>query len=296
MLPSYVCYPDILGYERLSRESLQGSRGAEFLIHLREALSSAYERVREHSKDKDEYQYYATKVFTDNIVVGYPLMERPFYDYGERELADIMDSFAELQVGLAIKGYLVKGYLLRGGIAFGEHYMDDDIVFGPALLEAFGLDQRGGAPRLSLAQSAVTMVRNQLGFYKEPRWAPHRHDLLQDADGTIFLNYLNQAFLAYPEGGIFFDLFEGHKRSVIKGLEDNREMPGIRAKYEWAARYHNFVCRSFAAEYPIPHSPDADEFLALASQEAQKLLGFVIEIEKYFVEPQPLSLRPIRRK
>ena len=142
-----------------------------------------------------------------------------------------MDTFAELQVGLS-----QEGFFLRGGIAFGQHYMDEDIVFGDALLDAVALDQGGGPPRLSLAPSAVTMVRRQLGFYAEPEWATQSQDLLQDTDGTIFLNYLNQAFFAYPDGGVFFEVIEGHKRSVIKGLEDYKGEPGIRAKYEWAAR------------------------------------------------------------
>ena len=133
-----------------------------------------------------------------------------------------MDTFAELQVGLS-----QEGFFLRGGIAFGQHYMDEDIVFGDALLDAVALDQGGGPPRLSLAPSAVTMVRRQLGFYAEPEWATQSQDLLQDTDGTIFLNYLNQAFFAYPDGGVFFEVIEGHKRSVIKGLEDYKGEPGV---------------------------------------------------------------------
>jgi len=132
MLPSFVCYADILGYSHLSREAINSGRGNEFLFKLHHALKSAYDRIRERSKGWQDDCYYAVKVFTDNIVVGYPL-RRPGFDYGEPELGDIMSAFNELQVALAM-----EGFFLRGGIALGELYMDDDIVFGDALLEAVG--------------------------------------------------------------------------------------------------------------------------------------------------------------
>ena len=67
------------------------------------------------------------------------------------------------------------------------------IVFGEALLEAVKQDQTGGAPRISLEKSAVETVHSQLAFYGESCQTIQYEDILQDADDTIFLNYLNQA-------------------------------------------------------------------------------------------------------
>lgn len=289
MLPSFVCYADILGYTHLSNEAIKSNQSEQFLSKLRKALSEAYARVRKHANgwigDND---FFSIKIFTDNIVVGYPI---PNYkeDYGERELGDIFSTFAEFQVGLALEGFLI-----RGGIAFGNHYMDDEIVFGDALLEAVAQDKGGGPPCISLAPSAVKVLQRHLGFYGETNWAPQQRDLLEDSDGTIFLNYLEEAFLAYPDGDIFFELIEGHKSTIIDGLKKYKGNPGIRSKYEWAARYHNYICQEFAENHPISNNPDSDEILAAAAEEAQLLINYRIDIESLAAMPSRINLKPIR--
>jgi len=290
MLLSFVCYADILGYSNLSKEAINSGKGLEFLHRLRHGLSKAYERVREHSKGFGigNDSFFTVKVFTDNIVVGYPL-HRPGLDYGEPELGNILSIFSEFQVGLA-----TEGFFLRGGIAFGEHYMDDDIVFGDALLQAVDQEKSGGPPRISLSPSAIEKVQHQLGRWGTTGSAPQHEDLMEDADGTIFLNYLGEAFSVFPDGGIFFDLIEGHQINLIKGLTDYRGNPGVRAKFEWAARYHNFVCQEFAERHTIPSSHNADEEYAAACVEAQRLLDYKIDIESLAATPCRMKLTPIK--
>jgi hypothetical protein len=290
LLPSFVCYADILGYSQLSIDAIKNGQGEQFLSHLRKALTSAYERVKKHANGWGDRDSFLIKIFTDNIVVGYPI---PSYkvsgDYGESELGDILSIFAEFQVGLAMEGFLI-----RGGIAFGNHYMDDEIVFGDALIEAVSQDKGGGPPRISLTPSAVEMLQHHLGFYGETHRAPQYRDTLSDSDGAIFLNYLDEAFLAYPDGGIFFEVIEGHKNTVINGLKAYKGNPGIRSKYEWAARYHNFVCQEFADTHPVPYSPDADEELVAAAEEAQLLSNYLIDIEALAAAPSRINLKPIK--
>jgi hypothetical protein len=290
LLKSFVCYADILGYGLLSKTALSAGQGEKFLVRLRRALSNTYERVRLHAtgfRDKSKL-YYAIKVFTDNIVVGYPVHNFDF-DLGEPELGDILMIFAEFQATLALEGFFI-----RGGIAYGDHYMDDDIVYGEALLEAVALDKHGGPPRLELAPSTIEIVRKQLDFYGEVKDSPHDESLLEDADGTIFLNYLDEAFSALPDGGIFFDLIDGHRQNIINGLREYKGFPGIRSKYDWAARYHNFVCQDFTTLFPLITDPNASKWSITMGEEAQKLLNFLIDVESLAASPTHLSIKPIR--
>src|SRR4051794_40768029 len=94
--PSLVCYADILGYESLSRRALETGDGANFLRRVHAALTKAHQRVYERAKGFDEMRYFVTRVFTDNIVVGYPL-RRPDTDLGEPETGDMFSIFAEFQ-------------------------------------------------------------------------------------------------------------------------------------------------------------------------------------------------------
>jgi hypothetical protein len=288
MLPSFVCYADILGYSKLSKDALESGNGEQFLRRLHHALSQGYARVREHSERLigGDTPFFYIKIFTDNIVVGYPLYSSPD---GEFELGHILGTFAEFQFGLAM-----EGFFLRGGIAYGNHYMDENIVFGDAFLQAVGLDKGGGPPRLTLAPSAIQMVRRHLGYFGEPEWSPTYEGLYEDADGTIFLNYLSEAFMAYPDGGVFLDWVEAHQRSVTQKLQEYRGSPGIRSKYEWAARYHNFFCRDFAECHPVNPDPEADPEATWPAYQAQQLLDYLIDVESLAAAPCRINLTPIR--
>ncbi|TGA72006.1 hypothetical protein VFES401_05865 [Aliivibrio fischeri] len=285
---SFVCHVDMLGYSQLCESAIKSNASNEFLNKIRTALNNAYTRVRERSRVFSNQNLFEIKVFTDNIVLGYPI-EHFEETQGEGELGHIFDVFSEFQLGLAMEGFLV-----RGGIAFGQHYMDEEIVFGDALIEAVKQDKNGGAPKVSLAPSVVTILQRQLGFYSDPSWAPQSYDLLQDFDGSVFINYLKNAFIAFPEGGIFFDVFEKHKETLVTGLSEFRGVPSVKAKYEWAARYHNSVIDNFLREHPISTSPDADEVYAAAVIEAQQLLDYRIDIESFAAVPGQLTLQPIR--
>lgn len=290
LVPSYVCFADILGYSELSRESLKQGNGNDFLRRLRNALGVAYERVRDQSKNWSKVDDFLIKVFTDNIVVGYPLTNL-HSTAGEPELGKIFSVFSEFQIGLVMEGFLV-----RGGIAAGDHFMDDDVVFGEALLEAVAEDKNGGAPRISLAPSAIEILRLHLGFYEGAEHAPQSSDLLEDADGSIFINYLNEAFVGFPEAGIYMFIFEKHKKTIVEGLEKYKGVPDVRAKFEWAARYHNYVCRSFRESHPIPNDPDANPEQVAANSQAQELIIYEIDIESYTATPGKITLTPVKRK
>ena len=276
MLPSIVCYADILGYRSLSRKALESGQGAPFLLRAHEALSEAHKLIRDRARAWDERRYLALQVFTDNIVVGYPIDLR---DFGEPEMGHIFSIFAELQMSLA-----TKGFFLRGGIAFGNHYMDRDVVFGDALLAAVALDKRGDPPRLALAESAVALVNRHLRFYYSADDSPQYRRLLRDADGVTFLDYLSEAFVNFPDAGVFFDLLEGHQKAIVEGLAEYRSSPDIRAKFEWAARYHNYVCGDFVESHPVPDL-DGDPEYASGVSEARRTLGYLIDIESLAAHP-----------
>jgi len=272
MRPSLVCYADILGYRTLSKDFLRGGMADDFLVHLQGALRRAHRRVLEHAEGMSTPASFAVNVFNDNIVVGYPL-HYPHVYLGEPEMYDILSIFAEFQIGLAVEGFFV-----RGGIAQGKHYMDQDVVFGDALLEAVELDMHGGPPRLVLAPSALELIDKHLSSCHSVEHSWYYANLVKDPDGTVFLDYLSQAFIAFPDGGIFLELIEAHRDAVTAGLHNYQSKPAVYEKYVWAAQYHNFVCRDFLERHPISYDPDGDEVYGAAVAEAQELLDFLIDI------------------
>lgn len=285
--PSFVCYADILGFAQSSTAAIAAGKGQEYLTRLRSALTEAYADVRKAQRSFNGARRFEMKVFTDNVVVGYPISDER--NLGEPEFGDIIGVFSALQCSL-----VMHGYLIRGGIAFGDHYTDRDLVFGGALLDAVQQDKSGGGPRLGLAPSAVSVVQGHIGFYSSLQSSPHFSDLLEDADGTIFLDYLSVAFEFFPDGPILFDLIQTHKHLIEVNLERYRGDSKIRSKYEWAARYHNFVCTEFANSNSSSY-PDIDEEWAAASYEAQRVRNYLIEAVEENDYPRRISLHPVRR-
>jgi len=119
LLPSFVCYADILGYAQESRLALKSGSGNDYLKRLRRTLNTAYERVRRWGDLEAKIRAFDVKVFTDNIVVGYPIADLGM-TLGEPELGHIFSIFIELQVSLAMEGFFIRGGIAQGPPLYGR--------------------------------------------------------------------------------------------------------------------------------------------------------------------------------
>ena len=295
LLPTIVCYADILGYRDEMERAHESGIETEILWKIKNSLAEAYEPVR-NAKTLGGLvdSVFDMKVFTDNIVVAYPL-PWPDYSYGESQLGTILTLFAHVQAKLA-----ADGFLLRGGIAFGDHYQDDDLVFGSAYLEALDLDKSGGSPRLVVAPSVEPLVSKHLKLYEDRSWAPLYDELLEDPrDKSLFINYLRSAFEEFPECDVDHKLLASHGKTARDGLNEHRSDPSVRAKYEWMATYHNYVCDAFADRYSNAGGEAADdEYQAAIAEAAQGALRHKVpcEVLESKLCPLPLDAQRLRQR
>lgn len=240
---SFVCFADILGFTNLCEQAIKNKNGNQFLKIIKESIEKAYEFIDPVFHSYENRYEYSIKVFTDNIVIGYPL-SNPLDYYGEHELARILDGFSAYQLKLAL-----DGFYLRGAISFGKNYMDDLIVFGDALIDAHRIEEKGGPPRIVLSQKALAMLKKQIVSYFPPTNAPQFNMLLKDIDGAIFMNYLHLVTIAESEGFIDIDILNEHRYRIKENLESHSHEPNILSKYEWLANYHNYFCCELARKY-----------------------------------------------
>lgn len=286
---SAVLFADILGFSAYSEASQDSLRGEELLRSLLKALRDVYGGLRKQAQWLDERQHYGVKTFTDNLVVGFPMRPATIPD-GEWEVGETLRSFAEVQCQLAM-----AGFLMRGGMALGMFFMDDDVAFGPALVEAAKQDSRGNPPRVVLGSSAEQAVRKYLSYYSRAWYAPQNSYLLVDSDGRVFVHYLSAAWSAWPEGGIRIDLIEGHKRTVERGLRDAAKQPEIMSKYQWSAKYHNAVLREFIDTYGSYEGSSADADPEQMSEHedarawADRLEELLIDLPAFDTPPRRLA-------
>lgn len=185
----------------------------------------------------NKYSQGKIKIFTDNMVVAYPIKGD-----GEEELDEILENVSEYQFNLALEGLFV-----RGGISMGDFYINEDIVFGPALLDAHHTESEIACyPRIILDEKTVKRLKEYINQYDT---VPQKNKILIDNDGQWFLNYLNTIFKYYKECTNEYEfetikhaLLLRHKNKIEEMLLLHKENIRVWDKYVWTANYHNCFC------------------------------------------------------
>lgn len=136
---------------------------------------------------------------------------------------------------------IIAGYFIRGAIAAGDFFVDSNVIYGKALIEAYDAERTlARDPRVVLTATAVSYDQEHISYYASPEGAPQYYNILKDADGQYFLNYLEILDNIY-EGPFFLEITD-HKIIVEEMLRRFSHAPAVWSKYEWVANYHNYFC------------------------------------------------------
>jgi hypothetical protein len=209
-----VLYVDLLGVSAMTeaRDPHQELRDLDTVL-------------RGSFRDYHRSSEWTATMFSDLLVMATPAD-------GPEVLSGLIEQGARLQLDLAL-----KGFFLRGGFSVGLFHNVEDIVFGPALVEAHRLEQ-GAAhhPRVVLSDAAADCLRG------------HDVPLLIDQDGRAFIDYLAPAF---DDAAVEIDTVLRKHRDVIAGkLRRHRSDSRRWSKYRWSAEYHNRVCERRRPDSP----------------------------------------------
>lgn len=199
---------------------------------------------------------YALKAFTDNVVIGYPISND-----AEPEIGNAVNFAMAFQFTMALKGFFV-----RGAISIGMACIDEIVVAGDALLDAYDAEtSRARDPRIILTQSAKEAVKSHLEYYADQAYAPQTRAILRDSDGQWFVSYLEEVLIADNEVGPFYNEFLAHKAVVEANLTKYAEDPLIFSKYAWVAGYHNAFCQRHDNWFSNEHMINTELFRAKPS-------------------------------
>lgn len=223
-----VVFLDLLGFSDRMKAAGGDPAAANALLQEYSRVMTPALRVFEE-KHSDLFQY---KGFTDNFVLATPLRDGL---HPEGRFGTILRQVSDFQLQLALAGWFV-----RGGIAVGHFFMDQRLVFGPALLEAYDLEWRVARdPRVVLSADCKDWARSFLEFYLDKEDAPQNSYLLIDVDGHAFVNYLDSVGLDYRSPAVE-EMVARHKLRVEAALRRFSSSPHIWNKYRWLAEYHDF--------------------------------------------------------
>jgi hypothetical protein len=185
---------------------------------------------------------FRSHVFSDSVTMSYPY--------------DSFDSFNAIIAWTEAVQYLFltdEGLPVRGGIAFGDVYDEGAIVFGPAMVAAYRLEnEKARWPRVLVSTSMI----NQLSTGDKAR-AMKEH-LQKSSPNAYYVDYLRDLFAlvsadrerrlsAFADDPI--ELLARHKAAINLGAKRAKTNPNpkkrseILLKYVSLSRYHNAIIR-----------------------------------------------------
>ncbi|MBC8536283.1 hypothetical protein [Feifania hominis] len=219
----FVAFLDILGFRGLVNDPSRHVFFAGFFAAINKFCDMDLRGI--HLTDL------AVTSISDSIVISVPRRRSSCFHK--------LTSVVKVLTSMALK----EGILLRGAIAEGELYHRDNIVFGPALVEAYELQENCAIYPRCIVRPEV--LASGLATYRG-KWVQFEYeDFRKDADGFYYVDYLPGTFKMCGARG---DILRSHDSGDgLCGIEDVRELIAganpsgdrVRAKYEWLRSYYN---------------------------------------------------------
>jgi len=219
VIQSWVATLDLLAF---SAGIVQAAASQTSDAHLKALRTTLRKANAELSTD-----YWTTKFYSDNALVACPI-----HSDGESESIDVWERLAAYQHRLVFADYTV-----RGALGVGEAYVDEDLAYGLAMLEAHYSEQCVAKyPRIILTKPARRAAARYCEYFDKTINRAASYPLLVDHDGEWFIDYL------WIDDHYFEEDLSQHQAIVQRNLNCTAGHRGRHAKHEWVAAYHNYVC------------------------------------------------------
>ncbi|TVY01525.1 hypothetical protein FPV58_12980 [Mycolicibacterium porcinum] len=238
-----VAFFDILGFSELVSRDVPDDEARKTIEMFNEALLGVRSRFAERwSWETGEF---AVKMFSDCICVSVaadPINLDAFF----QQIA-YLQSWMCLQAGIA----------LRGAVTVGRHYINDQMIFSEALVEAYKLEQNKATPPCIVVSDRLRgyileNYKNSDIEHINAAHFQHGYVMKDDQSGRLFLDYLNFMPASDDNG----EKIRAHRAWIIENLATYEKVPSVGVKYEWLRDYHNSWCNIFES-----HREDLSELL-----------------------------------
>ena len=227
-----VAFIDILGFKAIIDET-ELPNNQDKINNIKEAFDLIGDLLKQHYHP-DQIQQVKYSTFSDCIVFSFPV----------RQTNNLFFSLIPL---IWLQAILVwqHNILLRGALTIGEIYHDENMVFGPAMVEAYELESKVAEfPRIILHdkieadyeqwlaevratddQERIYDLENEKNYTFKPKGL-----LTKDNDGHYYVDYLEKFAGDNPENYVNFI---AHIESFIEPYLKPDTAPSILKKYIW---------------------------------------------------------------
>jgi len=220
-----VAYIDILGFTELIKQTIN-ENDPEFAARKLNILYGIVKNIRAYMSAARNKRHLsgncAVTMFSDTIIFSQPKTE----SLGVLAMFDVIK---RLQINM-----LQKGILLRGGIVYGKLVHNDEIILGPALINAYNVESKSAVyPRIVIDPKVTWLyIRKDGKPIGQKRIKDFADDFLftDDFDGTYYIDYFNEVE-SYLTALNLSEYYSTIKNMITKGKKSDDT--GIRMKYLW---------------------------------------------------------------
>jgi hypothetical protein len=197
----FIAYIDILGWSEAYRDRNKLNMVAEVARHLSELPRSFSKSVKDEIKKTKGvvvdpiHQESEVVAFSDSLAVSTPVG----VDY------TLFFKF----LTFVCRDLLTRGFLTRGGVTVGDLYHKENMIFGPALVEAVTLEKEAIYPRLVCGHVLIADIESR------PNYDPNNpRVLINDQLGRPIVNLLAFANRSNPVN--WYDLEKTIAENIAK--------------------------------------------------------------------------------
>lgn len=229
-----VCFVDILGFKNQISHSIIGEIENE---DVTSGIIKCFDAIKYYNNPASHIDGFTERFiftqFSDCFTLSFDCSEKDMVYYSLLQILWTQTELASI------------GILCRGGISSGLAAHTNDYVFGPAIVNAYNMEQKAFYPRIIADQSIIDVGVKSRGHNNEHDQREYICDILkQDDDGLYYIDYFESSKSELDETGFEYpqylnDIYE----HIVKGLliQDAR----VNAKYLWMQKKYNNVVRSY---------------------------------------------------
>jgi len=234
-----VTFIDILGFKDLVK--CKSSQEIHEILKILEQAATPGEQ--------DKWLYAPeTKVFSDSIIRIRKINTKA--NIGLQigilfhELSDLIDAQVKL---------ICNNTLIRGGVTFGDIFVDDNQIYGPAFIRAHDLESKfANYPRVVVDPALIrefkknNLLRNENHSLKQESSYIKEMIRLGD-DGLYFNDYLRSFVTENPD--LYLVFLKKHREIISESIKKYKDHNEIIKKYLWMANYHNILIDELKKKY-----------------------------------------------
>ena len=211
-----VGYLDLLG----TKDKIDNGQN-NYLNRIHDCFMLAKIMVDYHSNCENLFLKY--KIFSDNIIIAQPIKDSMSNNSPVIAFNRICALVSSVQ-----RVFLCNDIFLRGGIVCDELYIDDVLVWGKALTDAYYIENNIAIyPRIVISKDLIELDPI-VNIGNKMRSA---NNIIQDFDGEFFIDYLN-----YPDDNEIQKLIQISNSNIEKHLAEETDAR-ILQKIYWQKNY-----------------------------------------------------------